>query len=140
MIEYLKALLFLIGTFTFAIVLASFLSPLILLTIDKITKILTKQPENQADKRKYAIYIPRQIQQIRSLFNLHNRKRPVINSQKVEGFNGSESKPKPQDTPDSIGKPRTKFIVNPINDALHATKSTTGEKDESTKRELNLSE
>lgn len=125
MIEIIKGFLILVCAFTVAMVIASFVSPTILIVLDRITKYFTKKPEQQTCEIKYRIYVPKPIQYLRSRLNFHNDKSGVKETKIIKHFNDTITKPRPENTINMVSQPITKPSINPSDNPFHADNSST---------------
>jgi hypothetical protein len=118
----LYGILIIIVTFIIAMVVASLVTPAILMGLEIVIEKLAKKPKNETNKRCYRVYIPYPIQYLRSLLNFHNRKSRIIQPNKIKDLNYTNTEPSPKEAPYSVSKPVAKSGVNPNDDAMHGEK------------------
>lgn len=107
-------ILFIIGTFNIAIIIASFVTPAILTGLEILAEKPAKKPKDKTNKRRYRNYIPYPIQYLRRLLELHNRKCRIIKPQCIKGFNGYCANSRPENTSNMVSKPIPKSGINPM--------------------------
>ena len=113
------SILVLLGSFLVALVCASFLTPLVLKALNKIVEYSTHIPQNKTYPRKYSIYIPRPVQQIRSFLNLHNHKSSIVKTDSVENLNSSCGKIQVNNSLNTVRRPLPKLNKNPAQYHCH---------------------
>lgn len=125
-----------------ALLIASFLTPAIIIGLEKLAEYFTHKPQNETNKREYRIYIPYPIQYIRHLLNFQNYKGRIVKSNSIEHLHNCQRQPRPYNTNDMVRGPSPKFHKHPIDDGVRKSNVSgraTKSKQNRVKREETLS-
>jgi len=120
MMEWLLSILTLIGTLMIACIVASLLTPAILIALEKLGECFTQIPQYEADTRKYRIYVPRQIKNLRRHLDFHKKKGGIIPPDSIKNFNTTPPDPQPKNSTDAFRDPFSKLNKKPVGNNSHA--------------------